>query len=258
VVVGASFIGMEVSSVLAKGGVKTTVVFPQERVWHNFFTPPMSEFFQKYCGKRGVTFCPHEKAKAFIGSQRVRAVQLESGRELPADFVVAGIGVVPGISLFQNTKLKITDGIAVSECLETNVPGVYAAGDVANYPDRIFHRRRRLEHWDNAVEQGRCAVRNLMAKPQPFIHVPYYFSDLFDLSFEFWGDSAGSDRVVYRGSVRQGRFSVWWLNQKRLVAAFVLNRPDEERELAPKWILEKPELKAGNLEDSKRSIHTAF
>lgn len=69
-------------------------------------------------------------------------------------------------------------GIWVTEFLETEVPGVWAAGDVANYPDRIFEKRRRIEHWDNAVEQGRVAVRNVLGKPQPFIHVPYFFSDI--------------------------------------------------------------------------------
>ncbi len=110
---------------------------------------------------------------------------------MPTDFVVAGIGVTPAVELFQRTALDTDDGIKVNKFLETSVPGVWAAGDIANYPDQVFHRRMRVEHWDNAVEQGRVAMRNLMGKIQPFIHVPYFFSDAFDLSYEFWGDADG-------------------------------------------------------------------
>ena len=132
---------------------------------------------------------------------------------------------------------------------------VWAAGDVSNYPDKkVFEKRRRLEHWDHAVEQGRCAVRNMMGKPQPFIHVPYFFSDLFDLSYEFWGDAEGPDDVVYRGKMDSGKFSVWWFRRERLVAAFVMSRPEEERELAPKWIIERTKINRKALRDSKRGL----
>ena len=82
------------------------------------------------------------------------------------------------------------------------------------------------------------------------------FSDLFDLSYEFWGDAEGADEVVYRGKMDSGKFSVWWFRQERLVAAFVMNRPDEERELAPKWIIERTKINRSALKDGKRSLHS--
>ena len=254
VVIGSGFIGMEVASVLARGGVETTLIFPQDRVWSRFFTPEMSAWFQGYFEKRGVKLLAEKRVAALLGNKTVRAVGLVSGEEVPADFVVAGIGVVPATRLFEKTSLELKDGIRVNEFLETNHPGVWAAGDVSNYPDKVFGKRRRLDHWDNAVEQGRCAVRNMMGKPQPFIHVPYFFSDLFDLSYEFWGDAESADEVVYRGKMDSGKFSVWWFRKERLVAAFAMGRPDEERELAPKWIMERTKINRKALRDGKRGL----
>ncbi len=113
-------------------------------------------------------------------------------------------------------------------------PRVLAAGDVANYHDVLFRRRRRVEHWDNAVSQGQHCARALMGERASFRHVPYFFSDGFDLSYEFWGDPAGAGEVIHRGDVPAGSFSVWWLSGEVPVAAFTMNRPAEEREAAPK------------------------
>jgi NADH dehydrogenase FAD-containing subunit len=176
------------------------------------------------------------------------------------DFVVAGIGVVPTVELFHRTALDTRDGIKVNEFLETKVPGVWAAGDIANYPDQIFHRPMRVEHWDNAVEQGRVAMRNMMGKLQPYIHVPCFFSDVFDLSYEFWGDADGHDQVVYRGDMKQKQLSVWWLKKQTLCAALIMNRPEEERALAPRWILRHTKLDAKALKNARhlKALDTSF
>jgi len=216
VVIGAGFIGMEVASVLASQGVRTTMVFPDDRVWQRLFTPPISTFFERQFAHRGIAFMKSEKVVALTRKHHECQIVLGSGHQVPVDFVVAGIGVSPAVELFRRTPLDTDEGIKVNEFLETNIPGVWAAGDIANYPDQIFHRRKRVEHWDNAVEQGRVAMRNMMGKLQPFIHVPYFFSDAFDLSYEFWGDATGHDRVVYRGNLLEKQFSVWWLRKQTL------------------------------------------
>lgn len=238
VVLGSGFIGMEVAAVLAQQGLETTMVFPDERVWQRLFTPEMSAFFQGYYRERGVTLRAGESAVAFEGDGRVSTVVLKSGQRLSTELVVAGIGVVPATAALESSGLALDNGVVVNEYLETSAPNVYAAGDVANYHDRLFGKRRRVEHWDNAVEQGQHAAQVLLGEREPFVHVPYFFSDVFDLSYEFWGDTAEADQVVYRGDVGSSSFSAWWLKASRLVAAFVLNRPDEERELAPQWIQE--------------------
>lgn len=260
VVIGSGFIGMEVASVLASHGVRTTVVFPEDRVWKRLFTAPVSAFFEHQFSGHGVTFMKSEQVVALTHKNRECQVVLASGKQVPTDFVVAGIGVTPTLELFQRTALDASDGIKVNQFLETAVPGVWAAGDVASYPDQIFHRRKRVEHWDNAVEQGRVAMRNMMGKLQPFIHVPYIFSDVFDLSYEFWGDAEGHDQVVYRGSMDKKQLSVWWLKKQRLCAAMLMNRPEEERTLAPRWILRRPRLDPKKLQNVRhlKSLDTTF
>jgi len=260
VVIGAGFIGMEVASVLASRGVLTTMVFPDDRVWKRLFTPPTSTFFERQFADRGITFLKKEKVAALTHKNHECQVVLASGNQVPADFVVAGIGVTPSMELFHRTPLDTDNGIKVNKFLETCVPGVWAAGDIANYPDQIFHRRMRVEHWDNAVEQGRVAMRNLMGKLQPFIHVPYFFSDAFDLSYEFWGDATGHDQVIYRGNMYEKKFSIWWLKKQMLCAALLMNRSEEERSVAPRWILRHLRLDPQALQNARnlKSLDTTF
>jgi NADPH-dependent 2,4-dienoyl-CoA reductase/sulfur reductase-like enzyme len=251
---------MEVASVLASHGVRTTMVFPDDRVWKRLFTPPISTFFERQFAGRGITFIKNEKVTALTHTNRECQVVLDSGKQVSTDFVVAGIGVTPSMELFHGTPLDLDGGIKVNKFLETNVTDVWAAGDIANYPDQIFHRRMRVEHWDNAVEQGRVAMRNMMGKLQPFIHVPYFFSDAFDLSYEFWGDATGYDQVVYRGNLYEKRFSVWWLKKQTLCAAFIMNRSEEERAVAPRWILRRSRLNPKSLQSARslKSLDTTF
>ena len=97
-----------------------------------------------------------------------------------------------------------------------------------------------------------------MGERVPFRHVPYFFSDVFDLSYEYWGDSSGADQIIDRGDLSTKSFSVWWLRQKTVVAAFTMNRPDEEREVAPKWIESRQTVSPGKLEDASQSISHAL
>jgi NADPH-dependent 2,4-dienoyl-CoA reductase/sulfur reductase-like enzyme len=260
VVIGSGFIGMEVASVLASQGVQTTMVFPDDRVWKRLFTPSISTFFERQFAGHGITFIKTDKVVALTHKNHECQVKLASGNHVATDFVVAGIGVTPTVELFRRTALDTSDGIKVNEFLETAVPGVWAAGDIANYPDQIFHRPMRVEHWDNAVEQGRVAMRNMMGKLQPYIHVPCFFSDVFDLSYEFWGDADGHDQVVYRGDMKQKQLSVWWLKKQTLCAALIMNRPEEERALAPRWILRHTKLDAKALKNARhlKALDTSF
>jgi NADPH-dependent 2,4-dienoyl-CoA reductase/sulfur reductase-like enzyme len=171
--------------------------------------------------------------------------------------MVVGVGVRPATDVLMDSGIELGDGVVVNQYLETTVPGIYAAGDVANYEDTLFGKRRRVEHWDNAVSQGQYCARALMGERTPFQHVPYFFSDVFDLSYEYWGDSSGARPAVHRGDLSSKSFSVWWLREKRVVAAFTLNRPDEERELAPKWIESKQSVSAARLQETSHSLSAA-
>jgi NADPH-dependent 2,4-dienoyl-CoA reductase/sulfur reductase-like enzyme len=257
VVVGGGFIGMEVASVLALKNVQTTMVIREDRVWKRAFTPEMSVFFERYYAARGVQLLKQVNITALEGKGTISVVVLEDGRRIPCDMVVVGVGAAPVTELFAKSEISNDNGIVVNEYLETTKPGLYAAGDVANYPDLIFKKRRRVEHWDNAVSQGQYWARFVLGDREPFVHVPYFFSDVFDLSYELWGDSDGATQRVVRGDLDSPKFSVWWLKQDRVVAAFVMNRPEEEREVVPEWIKRQQIVSPKWLRDQDRPVREA-
>jgi len=254
VVVGGGFIGMEVAAVLAQKSIQITMVLNEERIWRRFFSPQMSTFFESYYTERGVRFVKNATILELRGTGTVSSIALSDGQSVPCEMVVAGIGVTPVIEVLANSGIEVQDGVMVNEYLKTSHADIYAAGDVTSYQDVIFEKRRRVEHWDNAVAQGQYCARALMGDRSPFRHVPYFFSDVFELSYEYWGDASGTDEVVHRGDLASKSFSVWWLKQGRVVAAFTMNRPNEEREAAPLWIEEKRSLSAARLKDPTRPI----
>jgi NADPH-dependent 2,4-dienoyl-CoA reductase/sulfur reductase-like enzyme len=247
VVIGGGFIAMEVASVLAQKGIETTMVLHDDRIWKRLFTARMSQFFESYYKARGVRFAKNTTVTEFTGTVVAETAVLQNGSILSCDMVVAGIGVQPVTEPAANSGLDVADGVIVNEFLETSHSDIYAAGDVAQYYDVLGGQRRRVEHWDNAVAQGQHCARSLLGDRAPFVHVPYFFSDVFDLSYEFWGDPSGADEVVERGDLATSSFSVWWLRHGTLAAAFVMNRPDEEREAAPRLIQSKEQISAKTL-----------
>ena len=253
-VIGGGFIGMEVAAVLAQKGIEVTMVLNEDRIWKRFFSPQMSAFLESYYADRGVRFVKSATVKQLRGNGIVSSVALADGQSVPCQMVVAGIGVTPLTEVLATSGLEVQDGVMVNEYLRTRHADIYAAGDVASYQDVIFGKRRRVEHWDNAVSQGQYCARALMGDQTPFRHVPYFFSDVFDLSYEYWGDASGADELIHRGDLASKSFSVWWLQQQRVVAVFTMNRPDEEREAAPKWIEEKRVVSTAKLKDTRAPI----
>ncbi|HZQ20822.1 MAG TPA: FAD-dependent oxidoreductase [Terriglobales bacterium] len=256
-VIGGGFIGMEVAAVLAQKQISVTMVLNEERIWKRFFSPEMSKFFESYYTSRGVRLVKSTSVRELRGNAAVSSAMLEDGQSVGCDLVVAGIGVEPVTDFLSESGLEIDNGVLVNEYLQTGDADVFAAGDVANYQDVVFGKRRRVEHWDNAVSQGQYCARSLMGEKAPFKHVPYFFSDVFDLSYEYWGDSSGAEQIIHRGDVSTKSFSAWWLRQKQVVAAFAMNRPDEEREVAPAWIESHQAVSAEMLADESKSIRTA-
>ncbi|HLJ49175.1 MAG TPA: NAD(P)/FAD-dependent oxidoreductase [Bryobacteraceae bacterium] len=160
VVVGGGFIGMEVASVLAQKGVDTTLIFPDDRIWKNFFSPELSALFRGYYEQRGVHFVTGASIVALKGNSSVETAVTSIGASLDCNIVVAGIGVTPVTDIFKGIALG--NGIVVNDHLEASASGVHAAGDVANYADGLWHKQRRVEHWDNAVSQGQYVARALL------------------------------------------------------------------------------------------------
>ena len=257
VVIGGGFIGMEVAAVLAQKGIEVTMVLNDDRIWKRLFTPEMSNFFEQYYAARKVRILKSNSVKEIQGDATVSSAVLRDGQTIQCDLIVAGIGVEPAVEIASGAGLEVNNGIVVNEYLQTTDSDIFAAGDVANYQDVLFGKRRRIEHWDNAVSQGQYCARSLMGEATPFKHVPYFFSDVFDLSYEYWGDTSGADQVVHRGDITSNSFSVWWLHENRVRAAFVMNRPDEERNAVPTWIESAQRVSATKLVDASQSILSA-
>lgn len=256
-VIGGGFIGMEVASVLAQKNIETTLIIREDRVWSRAFAPAMSTFFENYYTARGVRLLKNANVLRLEAKDRATVVILSTGDKIGCDMIIAGVGATPITEVLARTGLEIDNSIVVNEYLETYHVGVYAAGDVVNYVDKIFNKCRRVEHWDNAVSQGQHWASIVRGERQPFVHVPYFFSDVFDLSYELWGDSQDATETIVRGDANSPSFSVWWLNENRLLAAFTMNRPDEERELAPEWIKSKQQISREHLKDQNRPLKDA-
>jgi len=258
VVIGGGFIGMEVASVLTQKGIQATLIIREDRVWSRVFTPPMSAFFEQYYTARGVRIVKEARVASLEGKGAVQAVLFGDGKKISCDVVVVGVGAVPVTEPVEQSGVTVENGIVVNEYLEAERAGIYAAGDVANYPDKIFGKRRRVEHWYNAVSQGQHWARVVLGEKEPFVHVPYFFSDVFDLSYELWGDPEGASETVVRGDSNTSSFSVWWLKDNRVLAAFVMNRPDEERQVAPEWIKSRQTVSRERLADKTKSALEAI
>jgi 3-phenylpropionate/trans-cinnamate dioxygenase ferredoxin reductase component len=260
VVLGGGYIGMETAAVLAENDIPVTMVFPNDRLMESrFMTPEISAFFEQYYRDRGVEIITDDLPERIVADENdhVKAVMLQSGKRLDANLVIAGIGVEPADDLFEGTQLEIDDGLLVDEYLQTNLDGIYAAGDIANYYDMIFDKRRRIGHWDIARKHGQYAARRMMgAEEKPFTTVPYFFSDVFDLSYEFWGEATDADEVVYRGDISADGFSAWWIRNERLIGAFVMDRPDDEREAAQQYIAARTRTSANILKNADPMIQT--
>jgi 3-phenylpropionate/trans-cinnamate dioxygenase ferredoxin reductase subunit len=222
VIVGAGFIGMEVAASLTQRGVACTVVEVAPRMWARIVPEIVSTFIQRYFEERGVRFLFGRGVKALAGTDRVEAVILEDGTRLPADLVVAGVGAELNTKLAEAAGLETDRGVVVDEYLRTSHPDVYAIGDIAAYPDAIAGRIH-LEHWDNALAQGRVVGRTLAGRPEPYEHIAYFFSDMFDLSLHMVGYPEGWDDIIVRGDPASGAFTTIYVKDGVIRAALELN-----------------------------------
>jgi 3-phenylpropionate/trans-cinnamate dioxygenase ferredoxin reductase subunit len=191
------------------------------------------KFFEARLLEHGVAVHGGEHLERFEGaSGRVTHVVTKSGLSLAADAVVIGAGAVPDVTLARGAGLTLATphgGVEVDSRLQTSVPGVFAAGDIAAY-ESVVHggRRLRIEHWDVAFNHGKTAALNMLGRDQPHDVVPYFFSDLSDwASLEYVGPASEWDSEVVRGSLDEGEFSVWYLADGRVVAALSVGRSDD-------------------------------
>ncbi len=224
VLVGMGFIGCEVAASLRSHGVEVTVV--------EFFKTPLFRVLGEQVGRvfeaihreQGVQMFFEESVTAIEGKRHVQRVVTSSGRRLDCDFVVVGIGVEPVTDILAGTDVKVENGIVVNEYCQTNVDGIYAAGDVANHFHPLFGRLIRVEHWQNAIHQGRAAARGMLGKLEPYDDVHWFWSDQYDYNIQYAGFHSGWDELVVRGSLDQRNCIVFYMQEQRIAAAVAFNR----------------------------------
>jgi NADPH-dependent 2,4-dienoyl-CoA reductase/sulfur reductase-like enzyme/predicted acylesterase/phospholipase RssA len=259
VVIGASFLGMELAAAFIARGIHTTLITKEDLLYDKLNSPEVSAFFTQYYHARGVELRCKECVEKFSGSVRVETVMTSSGKVLPCEIVAVAIGVHPEIGFLQNSGIDIDGGILVNQHLETNQPGIYAAGDVANFYDPISRSRRRSEHWDNALKQGRIAAWNMLGERQSWRTVSYFFSDVFDLTFNVVGDTERASERIVRGSIANKPFSVLYLKNNTLRGAFLLEQSFVETKAAGGLIVNRCNLGAAKtkLADSHSPLNHA-
>lgn len=248
VVIGAGFIGMELAASLTALGVRVTVVEALPHIWTKFLDPDLAGYVRRHCEERGIEFLTGEKVSEFRGNDRVSAVATQSGREIACDFVCVGVGIRPQVTLALEAGLEVEDGIVVNEKFQTSHADIFAAGDAANFPDPVFGRRRRVEHWGHAETSGQVAALHMSGHTQAYDLLSYAWSDVFDLHIEFAGDESGRDEVIVRGVPQSGSFTVLYLAGGVLAAYLAVNTQSREFPKLQKLIRRKTPL-AGRRSD---------
>jgi len=233
VIAGMGFIGCEVAASLRHHGVDVTVV--------EFFKTPLfrvlgeqvGRVFEAFHREQGVQMFFEESVAAFEGTRRVRRVVTSTGRRLECDFVVVGVGVEPATDIVAGSGVKIENGIVVDEYCQTNVEGIYAAGDVANHFHPVFGRLIRVEHWQNAIHQGRAAARSMLGKREPYEDVHWFWSDQYNYNVQYAGFHGGWDDLVVRGSLDERNGVVFYMQEQRIAAAVAFNRGRDVQRVMP-------------------------
>jgi NAD(P)H-nitrite reductase large subunit len=243
-VVGGSFIGSEVAASLAQLGLDVTMVFLESRLLESIAPEELSTWLHAKYQANGVRILANATLECLKGRERVERTVVHDAEShvLEIDLAVMGVGIRLNTELARGAGLEMADGggVMVDAYLRTSDPNIYAAGDIAAWPDPTFGKRLRVEHWDVARRQGLRAGRNMAGDLKPYEALPYFFSDLFDLSFEVWGSLTAWDQTVLRGSLDEGAFAFYYFHQGRMVGVLAAGRPDEERKPMQALIKARP------------------
>jgi 3-phenylpropionate/trans-cinnamate dioxygenase ferredoxin reductase component len=248
VLIGGSYIGCEVAASLTMLGKRCTIVMQEEVTLERGFGRQAGRFFQELLESHGVAIHGRDELARFEGTGRVARVITANGLQLPADAVVIGAGVTPDVQLARSAGLELGEsgGVRCSSRLQSSAPGVFAGGDICEYDSPLHGGPVRIEHWDVAFNHGKTAALNMLGRDVPHTVAPYFFSVLGDWGeLEYVGPARAWDEEIVRGSLADGSFTTWYLQDGVVRAALTFGRSDDldhaRRLLAARTVLDADE-----------------
>lgn len=226
VVIGGGFIGLELAAVACSLGKSVTVLEALPRLMSRAVAPLISDFYRELHTSKGVKVVCGDSVSEIEGTGgKMRSILLSDGTRCSADLVMIGVGVVPNIELARNAGLRIANGIAVNEHLQTDDENIFAIGDCAEHPCEFAGARIRLESVQNAADQAQCVAATIAGRRNVYRALPWFWTDQFDIKLQMAGISNGHDCVVARGNAESRKLSVFYFKESRLIAIDSINRP---------------------------------
>lgn len=232
-VVGMGFIGCEVAASLRQKGVDVVCIGPAPTPLFPVLGEQVGQVMSRIHRDHGVEMVFNDAVTRFEGERRVERVITRRNRRIDCDFAVVGVGVEPVLEVLAESGVETSNGILVDEYCRTNVPNIYAAGDVANHYHPVFQKRMRVEHWQNAMQQGAAAARSMLGKGKPYDAVHWFWSDQYDVNLQYAGFHQEWDQVVVRGDIDASSFIGFYLSQGHLDAVVAVNRGKDVRRVMP-------------------------
>jgi 3-phenylpropionate/trans-cinnamate dioxygenase ferredoxin reductase subunit len=223
VIIGGGFIGLELAALAQEKGKNVTVIEAQSRLMERVLPAVISDVFQQTHEQKGVTIL----LNTFTENVENTTVTTKCGKTIDADFILAGIGVIPEISLALNAGIVCDNGILVNEFQQTSVDNIYAIGDCANHFNVFANKNIRLESVQNAVDQAKVSVSHILGKAEPYRNVPWFWTNQYNLKLNMAGISMGFDNYLIRGDELSGKFSVYYFTNNKLIGVDSLNKTAE-------------------------------
>jgi len=233
VVVGMGFIGAEVAAAMRQSGLDVVAIEPFKTPLYRALGEEIGRVVEGLHRDNGVEMILDDAVTAFEGAGKVERVVTRNGRRIDCSLAVFGLGIEPATALVAGTPVRVDNGIVVDDQCRTNVPGIFAAGDVANHYHPVCGRQLRVEHWQNGVKQGAAAARSMLGRGQTYDEVHWFWSDQFDANIQYAGFHAAWDQIVVRGSLESRKFLAFYLTGGRVESVVAINQGRDMRRTFP-------------------------